>query len=347
MNRKFWFVAMCFLFSLAWKARATDNVAPPGRQIVDQKCASCHTFSEAARDWPEIARSGGPDLFYAGSKFKKEWLQKWLREPSRIRPAGYLPFRYVESTPAGDVIDETKLPSHPALGANEVSPVVEYLLSLRKELNPYPMANAATAIRAEVHFQKILPCAGCHRAGDLKGGISGPELASAAERMNRDWLFSFIADPEYWTKELMPKVSLRADQLSAIGEYLLDSGNKHEEPGTAGPAANIKGNAAVPRPLPGNRAEMLYQVFCSQCHGIQGNGKGINAPYMFVKPRDHTSFAEMSALTDDRLFAAIKFGGAAVNKSSLMPSWGATLKDVDIQLLVEYLRRLSGTGGAE
>jgi mono/diheme cytochrome c family protein len=145
----------------------------------------------------------------------------------------------------------------------------------------------------------------------------------------------------------MPKVSLRADQLSAIGKYLLDSENKHEGPEAAAPPANSKSDAASPRPVPSNRAEMLYQMFCSQCHGIQGNGKGINARYMFVKPRDHTSSAEMGPLTDDRLFAAIKFGGAAVNKSSLMPSWGATLKDADIQLLVEYLRRLSGTAGAE
>lgn len=346
MKIKSW-VLLALSLTLTALTRAADGPSLSGRQIAEQKCASCHSFTDSARDWPEVARSGGPDLFYAGSKFKKDWLERWLKQPSGIRPAGFLSFRYVQSTPSGDIVDQSKLPVHPAVAADELVPLVEYLTSLRKEVNPYPIASSATAIRAEVHFQKILPCAGCHRAADLKGGISGPDLVGAAQRINREWLFSFVADPEYWTKELMPKVTLRADQLSAIGEYLLNPSQRVEESQVAAPSTRSNATAVLPRAIPENRAEMLYQMFCSQCHGIQGNGKGINAPYMFVKPRDHTSFAEMSALTDDRLFAAIKFGGAAVNKSSLMPSWGATLKDSDIQLLVEYLRRLSGTGAVE
>lgn len=84
----------------------------------------------------------------------------------------------------------------------------------------------------------------------------------------------------------------------------------------------------------------LYRVYCTQCHGITGDGKGLNAAFMSIQPRDHTDAAEMRARTDEELFKAIKEGGKAVNKSVLMPSWGANFSDDDIHALVAYLRDL-------
>ena len=57
------------------------------------------------------------------------------------------------------------------------------------------------------------------------------------------------------------------------------------------------------------RGEALYQVYCTQCHGVEGNGKGVNAAYMAVMPRDHTDTKEMGARTDEELFKVVKLGG--------------------------------------
>lgn len=86
--------------------------------------------------------------------------------------------------------------------------------------------------------------------------------------------------------------------------------------------------------------KQLYQVYCAQCHGMQGNGKGINIRDMSVQPRDHTDAKAMSARSDADLFKAIKEGGQAINKSLLMPPWGDVLKDSEIEELVKYLRTL-------
>jgi cytochrome c oxidase cbb3-type subunit 3 len=87
----------------------------------------------------------------------------------------------------------------------------------------------------------------------------------------------------------------------------------------------------------------LYRTYCWQCHGSQGNGKGINAgDNMSVAPRDHTDAEYMSGRTDAELFKAIKEGGPAVNKAVLMPPWGAVLTDEEIHTLVRYLRELCG-----
>lgn len=85
---------------------------------------------------------------------------------------------------------------------------------------------------------------------------------------------------------------------------------------------------------------LLYRVNCSQCHGIEGTGKGINAPHLEVAPRNHTDYDEMITRTDEELYKAIAEGGQAVNKSVLMPNWGNTLTDDDINDVIAYLRQI-------
>ncbi len=88
------------------------------------------------------------------------------------------------------------------------------------------------------------------------------------------------------------------------------------------------------------RAEDLYKTYCWQCHGMRGDGNGINVRDMSVQPRDHTDPREMAARSDEELFTAIKKGGQAINKSVLMPPWEGVLSDEEIHALVRYLRQL-------
>lgn len=83
-----------------------------------------------------------------------------------------------------------------------------------------------------------------------------------------------------------------------------------------------------------------YRTYCQQCHGLDGNGKGVNVRDMSVQPRDHTDAKAMSARSDDLIFKAIKEGGAAIDKSVLMPPWGDTFSDDEIRDLVQHLRKL-------
>jgi cytochrome c oxidase cbb3-type subunit III len=85
---------------------------------------------------------------------------------------------------------------------------------------------------------------------------------------------------------------------------------------------------------------VLYKTYCAQCHGIRGDGMGINLRDMSVQPRDHTDTAWMSGRTDDDLFKAVKEGGLALSKSVLMPPWEGVLDDDAIHRLVEYMREL-------
>lgn len=86
--------------------------------------------------------------------------------------------------------------------------------------------------------------------------------------------------------------------------------------------------------------KVLYQAYCTQCHGINGDGWGVNAASMDVLPKDHTDTKEMITRTDEDIFIAIKEGGKAVSKSNLMPNWDVNMSDAEIRDLVSYVRTL-------
>lgn len=83
-----------------------------------------------------------------------------------------------------------------------------------------------------------------------------------------------------------------------------------------------------------------YKTYCVQCHGMEGNGKGVNIRDMSVQPRDHTDAKAMSGRSDELLFKAIKEGGSSISKSVLMPPWEKTFSDEEIKDLVGHLRML-------
>ena len=95
--------------------------------------------------------------------------------------------------------------------------------------------------------------------------------------------------------------------------------------------------------------EALYRLYCVQCHGTRGNGEGINQTHggLSVSPRDHTASAEMSKLSDADLRLVISKGGDAVQKSELMPPFGATLTKEEIEALVRHLRVLCKCKGRQ
>lgn len=88
----------------------------------------------------------------------------------------------------------------------------------------------------------------------------------------------------------------------------------------------------------------LYDTYCAQCHGVQRNGKGVNTIGLSVQPRDHSDTVAMASLPRDQMIRAIKDGGAAVNKSALMPPWSSVLTDQEIEDMADYLQHVCKCG---
>jgi mono/diheme cytochrome c family protein len=103
----------------------------------------------------------------------------------------------------------------------------------------------------------------------------------------------------------------------------------------------VLGTALIAHAADAEQGKKLYGQFCVTCHGESGKGDGAAAAALNPKPRDHTDKEYMSKLSDDDMLKVIKNGGASVGKSPLMPPWGASLKDDQIQDIIAYVRTLS------
>jgi len=104
--------------------------------------------------------------------------------------------------------------------------------------------------------------------------------------------------------------------------------------------AIVLGPALLAHAADAEQGKKLYGQFCASCHGQSGKGDGPAAAALNPKPRDHTNKEYMSKMSDEEMMKVIKNGGASVGKSPLMPPWGASLKDEQIQDVMAYIRTL-------
>src|SRR5512139_2582645 len=109
-------------------ALAAENA---GAGILKSQCVSCHAIAKpesASRD--RLWERKGPDLYYAGSKFNRPWLEKWLQNPVRIRPAGELYTKHIKGGDKEDVVDESTMTSHMSLSKADAEAVADALMAL-------------------------------------------------------------------------------------------------------------------------------------------------------------------------------------------------------------------------
>ncbi|MDA8325693.1 MAG: cytochrome c [Nitrospiraceae bacterium] len=92
---------------------------------------------------------------------------------------------------------------------------------------------------------------------------------------------------------------------------------------------------------PQDRGKTIYDAWCSQCHGIKGDGKGYAADFVFPKPRDFTrgtykyKTTPTGYPTTDADIARIIRNG---NPGTTMPAW-KRFSDADVNALVRYIKK--------
>jgi cytochrome c553 len=85
----------------------------------------------------------------------------------------------------------------------------------------------------------------------------------------------------------------------------------------SGPSHGRHSSAAAMSP--DEEARRRFGTLCANCHGSDGKANTPTAQQLNPRPRDYTDPAWQASVTDDELRTAILRGGAAVNKSPLMP----------------------------
>lgn len=201
-----------------------------GAGILKAQCLACHALAPPDNTRLErLWERKGPDLHYAGSKFNRAWLEKWLQNPVRIRPAGELYARHLKGSDKEDVVDEASLTPHPRLSPADAQAVADALMALTAP----PGLVSKGAFKGEkvsmtmggMFFGKLRGCGACHMAKPGSGGSSGAELYTAHERLQGDYIYSYIKNPQAFDPRIwMPTLNLAEPDLQRLTGYILQLG---------------------------------------------------------------------------------------------------------------------------
>ncbi|MEE9543127.1 MAG: cytochrome c [Thermodesulfobacteriota bacterium] len=188
IKKPYFFALILSLFIFA-ASHATANELR-GQEIFLAECVGCHDIKPPAEgeSIEVLLEKRAPTLRYAGSKFKSTFLLNWLQDPSPIRPLDYNSL--IEKNPV----------SHMKLNSLDAEHVTSYLMTLRSAEVTVLKIKPEDNLKGRQIFSQRYSCYGCHQVrGDttsgLTGGLSGPSLAQAGERLNPDWIYAFLSSP--------------------------------------------------------------------------------------------------------------------------------------------------------
>ena len=199
--------------------------ADSGDKILESSCVECHDLKGAGpANLAELWALKGPNLSYAGNKYKQAWLEQWLTAPTRIRPAGMFYGNHIKPGADEDVIKQDSLVKHVALSASEAKAVAAALMQRKAKselVTPGAYKPGTISMRmGELVFDKFRGCLGCHQIEPGYGGSSGPEVYTVGNRLQEDYIISFIQNPQAWSPlTFMPNRPLKDKDLQKLVHY--------------------------------------------------------------------------------------------------------------------------------
>lgn len=207
-----------------------------GMGILKNSCASCHNLTgPPPTTIKTLWERKGPDLFYAGNKFRKSWLVSWLQKPVRIRPAGEFYADHIKAGPVHDEVDQSTLKDHMTLSGEDAVKVAAALMTLRAHsgliAREHVPPGSISKTMGKMVFDKFLGCVACHRIAPDYGGLSGPELYTAGSRLQPAFMASYIRSPQAWDPKIwMPNKHVSDARILQLVHYLesMKGGDSHE-----------------------------------------------------------------------------------------------------------------------
>jgi mono/diheme cytochrome c family protein len=173
------------------------------KDLIQQTCVQCHRLEGTADSRFNLR---APDLIWAGSKYQRSWLIRWLTgKEAPLYAKGY---RW----------DLTDVPAkHPMVTESEANAIADYFAEHNKDPRVTVGAfDPSNVTKFDATFggmaYKAHACLGCHTIeenGKLIGGPQSTALQNAGQRYDLDWLYRFGQNPQ--------------DFIVHTGEFLADA----------------------------------------------------------------------------------------------------------------------------
>lgn len=216
--------------------------------------ADCQVCHQQNKSHESIA----PNLGHEGTKLNREWLFSFLKKPHKIRPVGFVP------------LTKTTMPNF-YFTDEAADALTQYLMTQRdagiskKSLGDLKF-NQETVDRGKKYFSDKFACDACHRIGG-EGGIVGPNLKEAAQRLRPEWMFQWLKNPQAIRPDSpMPNFGLSDEEARALIAYILSNGESPRSPAAVN--GNEKSTADPDLVKIKNGEALLKEKNCVGCHSL-------------------------------------------------------------------------------
>lgn len=89
------------------------------------------------------------------------------------------------------------------------------------------------------------------------------------------------------------------------------------------------------------QGQRVFYQYCVWCHASSTPAGPSNISNLNPQPALANDGATLNNLSDEYLQNIITLGGSAMSKSALMPAWGMTIKQEEIQATVSFMRAIA------
>ena len=202
-------------------------------------------------------------------------------------------------------------------------------------------------------------CLGCH-AYRSRGGTLGPDITYVGDKTKHDFDFShvhgaqgrtvkswmvahFLNPSEVVPGTLMPEMGLSEQEANDLAEYMLSLRRK-DMPAQYTPVPSARSGD----PIGGDH---LFAMFCSSCHGQQGQGTSVldpdlrmlaDPPTQLMTPALHND--DTLAIASDDYFAAMVSGGRHDTNMIAWNADGGGLNQSEMVRVVGHIRSWQNAG---
>ncbi|HEY9787903.1 MAG TPA: c-type cytochrome, partial [Candidatus Obscuribacterales bacterium] len=230
-------------------------------------CIACHKV-EGSPYLSITPGKLGPDLSTIKDKLRPDWLVTWIEDPKKIHAETFMP-EFGEKGKGLPRSEAVALAAYLTYSSGDAtfSPAAEKYAGAHS-------ASAETVGRGKKLFQDR-GCLGCHDLGKDRDVLIGPrhvELDGAADKLSRQWIFSWIEDPSAMSKTtVMPKFPLSQEEIACLSDYLLSLRTPDPKPAMEKvTAAEIASGENI------DHGKMLVKKYgCYSCHNVPGFEKNM------------------------------------------------------------------------
>ncbi len=210
------------------------------RLFIKLGCHGCHLADGYSKE-----AKVGPRLLRVGKKVDPSWLYRWIKKPKK-----YLP--------------KTRMPDF-SFNDRDAMAATAYLLAASEENYELPVKyESGDPDKGKKLFESV-GCQGCHELNG-KGETFGPDLSRIGNKVDGDWLVTWISSPHSYNSESrMPDLRLDYEQASDLAAYLLQFGKKEVIPG-------LEAKLRDPQLIKDGEV-IVRRRGCFACHDIKGMEK--------------------------------------------------------------------------